>query len=280
MSKLELLLEKIRLPRFVLDAGLCIALGLGCAGKEVKDQTQLNFKTIYTPTIESAKSIFSTVSVQTPFGMYLGKKSELEEFIKEHGWGNINAHQTILEATETIKKDPECSGAYFSRAHAKFSLGQYEEALVDIAACMDCGGKGDIYTFAIRGDIESRIGLNKQAIEDFDKVIEFVHEHINPEVKGQGIYFCEAYTNRGTAKYNYWRGKVAERAGLESALEDLDKAIDYYDRSAEAYLCRGVINHALGDKSDAIDDFEKALEINPHYELAKENLNGCLAENG
>lgn len=276
MSTLERILEKIRLPRFVLDAGLCIALGLGCVGQEVRDQTQLTFKTVYTPTIESARSIFSTVNLQTPFGVYAGKKSELERFIKEYGWDNINAHQTMVIANETIKKDPKCSGAYFSRAHAKFSLGQYEEALDDINACIDCGSN-DVALLDIRGDIELRIGLSKQAIEDFNKVIEFVHEHINPEWRG--IYFCDAYMSRGIAKYKYWKGKVAERAGLESALEDIDKAIDYYDRSAEAYLCRGVIEHALGNKSDAIDDFEKALEINPHYELAKENLKGCLAEN-
>ena len=67
------------------------------------------------------------------------------------------------------------------------------------------------------------------------------------------------------------------------AIEDYDKAIEIDPEYAEAYYNRGVANSELGNHRQAIEDYDRAIEINPRYADAYGNrgaVYGLLGNNG
>ena len=63
----------------------------------------------------------------------------------------------------------------------------------------------------------------------------------------------------------YQKGKeLSAQDGAEhEALESLNKAIDKYDKHAQAYERRGYINVKLGNIKDALYDFSKSIKLDP-----------------
>jgi len=62
---------------------------------------------------------------------------------------------------------------------------------------------------------------------------------------------------------------------LQTAIEDCDKAIELNPKYAEAYNNRGNGYASLGNYKRAIEDYNKALEINPKYPVAYNNRAGA-----
>jgi len=60
---------------------------------------------------------------------------------------------------------------------------------------------------------------------------------------------------------------------FKAAARRFSKAIDASPKSAEAYYNRGLAWESAGDLKKAADDFRKAMEIVPNYELAIKGLN-------
>src|ERR1700741_2320639 len=108
------------------------------------------------------------------------------------------------------------------------------------------------------------------AIADFNHALQF-----DPKL-------AKAYTNRGVAKrrkhelivygainasipsYDLGIHKV-ETAELDSAIADLDRALELDPKSAMAYLNRGVAKECKGDRDAAMRDYNRALAIFPKY---------------
>jgi tetratricopeptide (TPR) repeat protein len=75
----------------------------------------------------------------------------------------------------------------------------------------------------------------------------------------------EAYVNRGAALLNLDRPR--------DALRDLDKAITMgLDKIHLAYYNRGLAKERLNDARGAYNDYKKALEIDPQFDLAAQEL--------
>ena len=80
-----------------------------------------------------------------------------------------------------------------------------------------------------------------EAISDFDKAID-----LNKD-------YAEAYNNRGLVKYDLKH--------YDAAIEDYGKAIELKPDYALAYNNRGVTYKAVGKKTNARLDCERALEL-------------------
>ncbi len=66
------------------------------------------------------------------------------------------------------------------------------------------------------------------------------------------------------------RGEAYDREGQQNlALQDFDKAITIDPDFSDAYYCRGLSYSSEGRNALAIQDFDKALQLNPNYLLAK-----------
>ena len=82
-----------------------------------------------------------------------------------------------------------------------------------------------------------------------------------------------------TAAFYYNRGIDKKRAGdYYGAIEDYNKAIQLNPRYANAYINRGNAKSKLNDEYGAIADYNKAIELNPTESLAYKNR-GISKEN-
>ncbi len=64
---------------------------------------------------------------------------------------------------------------------------------------------------------------------------------------------------------------------FESALENFNKALQYYPESHEAYFYRGNVNRNMNKLDAAMHDYDKAILLNPNYADAYYNR-GLLNE--
>jgi TPR repeat/Tetratricopeptide repeat len=67
---------------------------------------------------------------------------------------------------------------------------------------------------------------------------------------------------------------------LESAIEDYNKALDINPQDAEAYYNRGNAKYNQGDLETAIEDYNKAIDINPKYANAYNNRGDAKSKQG
>jgi len=68
-----------------------------------------------------------------------------------------------------------------------------------------------------------------------------------------------------TAVSEFIRGRdLARQGGMEMASEALSNAISKFERNALAYERRGYVNYKLKNFNDALYDFSKSIDINPH----------------
>lgn len=109
-------------------------------------------------------------------------------------------------------------------------------------------------TYVNRGIIYMRSGQYDRAVADYDAGLRLVPD----------LY--EAHVNRGAALHGLKR--------YEEALASLNIGVKTQDIKALAvgYYNRGLVNERLGDVTSAYFDFKKALETNPDFALAQQQL--------
>jgi Flp pilus assembly protein TadD len=140
--------------------------------------------------------------------------------------------------------------AYYGRGTVFLNLGNYRQAIEDYDKVVEINPKyAEAYNN--RGTAYSNLGSYRQAIGDYDRAIE-----INPKYE-------KAYNNRGVASKHL--------GNYQQAIGDYDKAIEINPKYAEAYNNRGTAYSNLGSYRQAIGDYDKAIEINPKYEKAYYN---------
>ncbi len=109
-------------------------------------------------------------------------------------------------------------------------------------------------TLVNRGILYMRSGDYERALKDYDGAIRIKDD------------LWEAQVNRGAALFNLNRheeAKVALTIGLQSEDEDA-RVAGYYNR--------GLANEKLGDLTSAYYDFKSALEIDPNFKPATDQL--------
>lgn len=108
-------------------------------------------------------------------------------------------------------------------------------------------------TYVNRGVLRMRNGKYDSAIADYAKAID-----IRPELGA-------AYLNEGAARIY--------KKDFASALAPLDRAIELESEDIfAAYYNRAIARENTGDVPGAYDDFRKALELKPGWELAELQL--------
>lgn len=108
-------------------------------------------------------------------------------------------------------------------------------------------------TFINRGILRSRVEDPVKALDDYDEGLK-----IAPTL-------AEGFVDRGAAMLALHR--------YQDALNDLNKGIDMGARQPEiAYYDRAIVNEALGNIRGAYEDYKKAVEIRPDFNLAIDQL--------
>jgi len=150
-------------------------------------------------------------------------------------------------------------GILCNRGVAYEKLGDHRQAISDYDRVIEIDPKyADAYSN--RGITYDKLGNHRQAIEDFERAIE-----INPQ-------YADAYSNRGAA--------YGVLGNYRQAISDYDRAIEFNPEHAEAFNNRGVAYGKLGDQRQAISDYNRAIEFNPKYADAYDNRGAAYGELG
>ncbi len=108
-------------------------------------------------------------------------------------------------------------------------------------------------------------GLEKFVARDWDGAVEAYGNALkrNPE-------WAESYAKNGTVKTQRGEGFMGAISGV--------KTIELKTQHAQAYTNRGLDKMLHGELSNAIKDFDKATELDPHFTSAKKLKREAEAE--
>jgi tetratricopeptide (TPR) repeat protein len=131
-----------------------------------------------------------------------------------------------------------------------------------------------------RGFVKAKLGDPRGAIEDYSKAAEIGNNESSKiiydtkmtkvlldELRNgvqDKVKIAEFSTERAEVYFN--RGSAKAKSGdAKQAMEDYNRAIALNPIYAEAYFFRGVAKSNLGDQRNAIQDCSNAIKLNPKY---------------
>lgn len=194
-------------------------------------------------------------------------ESLLGSFPEHHLVWNIKgaAHRELgrLDNAETsfrkaIEFNPEFSDGFISLGTIMQDQGRFEEAKQAFSRALEISPDSGNAHLNI-GNEYKRAGLADKAENAYRKAISF------------GIGF-EAYANLGIVLH--------DRGDLESAIENLRKAIKINPTCPESHMYLGLCMQKQNDFDRAIELHERALAFRKDYADAKNNLGVCYQQKG
>jgi tetratricopeptide (TPR) repeat protein len=195
----------------------------------------------------------------------------------------LREHPDAIAAfSKVIEMQPRIADAYYSRALSLQDLGQHSEALVDLDFALELKPQ-DADTLYAQGVSLRKLKRQEEAFEAYSAAIRIADG------------YPEASDGRGKIRYakGDYAGAIADfsdclAGGLDSydvrllrglshyylnrhkeAIEDLSAAVALRPNEGGAYLRRGQVYSALGDKVNAAKDFKIGSQLIPTQE---ENL--------
>ena len=145
--------------------------------------------------------------------------------------------------------DQKAAWDLFRKAYERQMKGEFDEAIKLYTGSIELYPTAEAYTF--RGWTYSFMGMLDEAIEDCHHAITVDPDFGNP--------------------YNDIGAYLIEKGQLDDAIEWLERATraKRYERPAFPHLNLGRVYEKKRDWDKAIDCYQKALKINPQYDLAQ-----------
>ena len=193
---------------------------------------------------------------------------------------------TVKENKEAIKDstlDHKSAGAYYKHGNVKFDLKQYGDAIKDYDKAIRLAPKDACY-YRARGDAKYKLDQYKEAIKDYNKAIEL-------DSKSAFSYCVRGCSKTKLKQYKEARvdllkaKKLAEEQKkislfkiIEKKLKELDEdekknTIKGYGKAGIvknlelSYAMIGLNKYKLKQYKEALNNFDKAIELNPKFAL-------------
>jgi tetratricopeptide (TPR) repeat protein len=185
---------------------------------------------------------------------------------------------------ELLTASPGFMKAYLTRAAVREQLNDPAGAITDYSIYLE---KNDLDTEAhlARGVVRYKQGQYDHAKEDFQKLLTLKSGPTNK------VFYRQSSTGPGTVQVmtvqSGGKSYLLNYLGLcETKLNAFPTAIAYFDsairidnREADYYVNRGIAKEGLKD-STAIDDYRKALLLDPTHGIARHNLSVLKSRKG
>ncbi len=192
----------------------------------------------------------------------------------------------LTDYQKVIKLLPDKATPYNNRGVIYGSLDNYENALMDFNKALSINPKFSIVYFN-RGMIYSLQKNYNDAIADFDKAFQYAREaskkgdESNPPIGEplESIDLLSIPYVRLADVYAYRAIPILMTGSTTRAQHDLNNAISIQPDYATAYYFRGLIYHQTGDDENAINDFNKVVDLN-NDQILVEEAKARLAELG
>ena len=161
-------------------------------------------------------------------------------------------NEVISLYNKALSRKPEAPAQILVNiGNAKAMLEQYQEAIEDYTKALDINPK-DAKAFNNRGMAKAKLERTKDAIEDFNEAL---------DIEGN---YAEALSNRGNAR--------AILGQYQDAIGDFDMALDEMPdtdpNKPKNLTSRGITKAMLKRYIDALRDYDEALSINEDYVIA------------
>lgn len=158
--------------------------------------------------------------------------------------------RAIADYDRAIRINPDYAAAYVGRGNVHRLLNEHRKAIADFTKAISI--QPDPVAHFNRGLSRQKLGLHEEAIDDFDNAIGFRADA--PEV-----YQAKGLSEMALKRY-------------ESAYDNFYKAASGSKKNYEAWVLRGKAAEALGNKKGAVRAYNRALQINPAFQPAREAL--------
>ena len=185
---------------------------------------------------------------------YAGAYTGLGNALADQG----NLEEAIASYRRAIELDPQNARAYFNLGLALRSQGKLEEAIASYRRAIELNPQY-VYAYHNLGNALYNQGNLEEAIANYRRALE-----LDPQ-------YAHAYSGLGNA--------LRIQGNLEEAIANYRQALNSPDRpgsltSAHAYAYNnwGVALKDQGNLREAIANFQKAVDLDPDYTLAQNNL--------
>jgi tetratricopeptide (TPR) repeat protein len=213
--------------------------------------------------IAKATSFIEKSSGDAQKRVYLAYDSRADSEVEK---GDLNA--AIADYDQCLSLKPDYAGGYLSRSMAKVKKGDLTGALADDNKALSLDPK-NAADFITRGELKIRLRDFDGAISDFTQATVLVPTEFDPTN-------TSAYIDRALAKHEKGdiKGAVADYVqaispppsadtGMKSELGDADKKVASAPQDSWALAGRAGTKAATGDIQGAIDDYTKAISLDP-----------------
>jgi serine/threonine protein kinase len=199
----------------------------------------------------------------------------------------------IADFTHAIELNPNSAASFVQRGLAHRILGdsgkpgEFSAAIADYTSALHLNGR-DKEALKLRGDARQKSGDPKGGIDDCNAALdidpEYAHAYkIRGDAKGQhgngdsdeaikdytialdlDPLMAPALISRGVNRaIKARRDPARDPALLQSALTDLNRAVELAPTIPDAFRCRGNIRITMEDIEGALNDFTRTLELTP-----------------
>lgn len=188
-------------------------------------------------------SIISFLALIIPFG---GKAQINTDQVIQIGRNALYFEDYVLSIqyfNQVIAAKPYLAQPYFYRALAKFNLDDLQGAEQDATTAIE-HNPFIVDAYEIRGVARQNLGKAQEAIADYDQALSMLPEN-------RGLLYNKALAQESIRDYD---GAAASYATLIAAYPSWDAA----------YIGRAKLSLAMADTIAAIEDINRAIEMNPN----------------
>jgi protein O-mannosyl-transferase len=275
-------IERFRIPKAVVVTASALAF----AALTVTAFVQVsNWKNTETLSLHTMAVTHNNYLIESNYCSYLEKLNRLEE--------------AAAQCRAAIEHDPSVVYPYNGLGAVQLKQGKYDDARATLEKAIQIDPK---YTFAY-GNL-SKVEANGP---NLDKALDYLRKAIESDNEGffDAKRRSEAYSGIGIAalkQKNYTVAADAFKSALEASPDNLDLVrnlsmayrmtgradeairmmqdiIRKNPGSPEAYNTLGTIYAEQNRKADAVAQFQRALQINPNFAPAKNNLQRVNGQN-
>ena len=169
--------------------------------------------------------------------------------------------KALADANEIVRIKPDDSEGYSYRAHYYFTKSDFDNAVADLTQAIRLNPDGAASEYWMRANARNFKGDYVRAIEDATHAIELA-PNLRVEQLGRGV-LRSSHKIRAVARANI--------GDFESALADYNEAIKLAPDDTDVYAYRGQFYIWQKQYDLAIQDFDKALQLDPSNWLPRGN---------
>ena len=196
---------------------------------------------------------------------FLGRSCDVRD-VREFPLTILDLDEAIQDLDKLIRENPDDPPHYINRGNTYFYICNYERAISDYSKFIQIY-PDSAKAYLDRGDAHFCKGEYDKAISDYSKAIK-----IDP-------VYAEVYDARSNAykrigESNQAREDEDKALGLgfdpqsyveDSNLELIENLVQSCPKNAKVYYYRGLVRGCNGDYNLAIEDYNKALQLNPQF---------------